>query len=218
MKLLLTSAGLTTEILRNKFCDLLPGEASNTKVVFIPTAAYAEEPSPAWMEEDINNLKLAGVNQIKLIDISKGSKSEWIETFYDSDVLWFEGGNTYHLLRWVKESGLIDDLEQLLKDRLYIGVSAGSIIAGPDISLNQDIFPEEEVLRIDNLTGLSLVKFAVVPHYLSESFPKSRDIEIRNIASRVNYPIYAIDDSAAILIQGPQVEIIGDGEFKKYVV
>lgn len=215
MKLLLTSAGITNSSIKKAFSELIGKNLNQCTVAFIPTAANVED-DVRWMKEDIKNLKTTGVKEIVMADIEKLPKKEWLSIIEKSDVIWFEGGNTYHLLYWVRESGLQEKLRELLESKLYIGVSAGSIIAGPDIKVNREIFPGEEEYRLDDLTGLNYVPFTVVPHFLSEDFIKARDEEIQKFTQEVSYPIYAIDNNTAIKVVDGREEIISEGKWKRY--
>ncbi|HDH31305.1 MAG TPA: hypothetical protein ENH26_00850 [Candidatus Wolfebacteria bacterium] len=216
MNLLLTSAGITNEAIKTVFSELAPKKLSECIVAFIPTAANMEE-DKSWMEEDIENFRKAGVKEVVMVDIENLKKDEWLPKLKLSDVICFGGGNTYHLLNWVRKSGLVDELKELLETRLYIGISAGSIISGPDVSYSEDIFPEEEKGELTDLSGLNYVPFIrVVPHYLSSLFSNKKDEDILEISKKLNYPIYAIDDNTAIAIKDGKEKIISEGKWKKY--
>ena len=58
------------------------------------------------------------------------------EIFEEADILFFEGGNTFHLMEWVSKSGLANLLPEFLKTKVYVGASAGSMILSPDLILN----------------------------------------------------------------------------------
>ncbi len=211
MKLFLTSGGLTTETLRMAFRAMLP---SNPRVVFVPTAAKLCEDA-SWLKDDIENVRLSGAT-VELVDISTASRGEWFGAIEAADSICFGGGNTYFLLDWVRRCGLESELSDLLHDRVYMGISAGSMIAGPSIESNSPIFPEEEEGKLENLTGLSLVSFAVVPHLNSQSFPNARSENIQQFARGVSYPIYALDDRSAIEFIDGRMRVVSTGEYKAY--
>jgi len=216
MKLLLTSGGITNESLKTAFSKLAPKNISECVLAFVPTAANIEE-DKSWMEEDIENFKKTGIKEIIMVDIENLKKEEWLSKFKISDIICFGGGNTYHLLNWVRKSGLAEELRELLKTRLYVGISAGSIIPGPDVSYNGDIFPEEEKADLTDLSGLNYVSFVVAPHYLSPHFSDTKDENLLELSKKLNYPIYALDDESAIVVEdGEQKEIISEGKWKRY--
>lgn len=212
MKLLLTSSGITNHSIADAFLSLVGKKASDITVGFIPTAAYVEE-DISWLDDDIQNIKKLGISNIKMVDIAKMDKEEWLSALEQSDVIWMNGGNTYYLLDWVRKSGLQKELPQLLETRLYIGSSAGSVIAGPDLEINK-LFPEEAEYRLTDVTGLGYVPFAVCPHLNSPFFKEPTEDDIKAFAETVPYPVYAIDDKTAISIVSGTVNVITEGTYK----
>ena len=213
MKLLLTSAGITNNSIKSAMADLIDKKLKDCIISFIPTAGNVgnDDKDDEWEDEDIEGFRKTGAEVI-MVDIEKLSKQEWLPILKKSDVICFGGGNLYHLLYWVKKSGLEKELKDLLESRLYIGVSAGSMITGPDVKINRDIFPEEESHRLDDLTGLKYVSFMIAPHFLSDWCSKLRHKEIKEFAKKVSYPIYAIDDNTAIKVINNKIEVVTEGK------
>lgn len=60
MKLLLTSAGITNESIKEALLSLLPKKIKECNLAFIPTAANVESGDKGWMIEDLNNLQKIG--------------------------------------------------------------------------------------------------------------------------------------------------------------
>lgn len=211
MRLFLTSSGLTNDSLRSAFFNLIAKEISSTKVAFIPTAASIYSDS-SWVQGDIDNLKRSGVTSIQTVDISKLPAKDALQYCLGADVIWLNGGNTYYLLEWIRRSGLADEFPSLLKDRIYVGVSAGSMVAGPSVESNTPLFPEEDDHKIDDLRGLDLVPFAVIPHLFSSWFPHSTPDNVEAFASKVSYPIYGIDDASAVEVIDGRIRVVSEGK------
>lgn len=211
MKLFLTSAGLTTNTLRTAFRALLP---ANPRIAFVPTAARVYQDT-SWLENDVGNVRAADI-KVNLIDISTAPKSEWLEALEAADAICFGGGNAYFLLDWIRRCGLGEMLPALLKSRVYMGISAGSMVAGPSIESNSPIFPEEDEGRIEDLRGLSLVPYAVVPHLNSVMFSHARHEYIRRFADSVTYPVFALDDQSAIEVVDGRTRIVSTGAYKAF--
>src|SRR5690606_38411043 len=148
---------------------------------FIPTAANIESGDKSWLIDDLNNFINAGF-EVDIVDISALPKKTWLPRLKSAEILFFGGGNTAHLMYWMKGSGLVDILPELLKTRIYGGISAGSCIAGPTIyNPVQNLFGEEYELEIKE--GLGLVNFQIIPHLNSPYFEKIRK-ENLEIASK----------------------------------
>ena len=128
MKLLLTSSGITNQSIADALFSLTEKKPEDTTLVFIPTAANVEAGDKSWLINDLLNLKKLNFKSIEITDISAVDEKIWKPSLEGADVLFFEGGNTYHLMNWVEKSGLKNELSEFLKDRVYVGLSAGSMI------------------------------------------------------------------------------------------
>jgi len=214
MKLLLTSAGLSNKSIVKSMEELLGKSAKGVKLAFIPTAANVEKGDKSWMIDDLNNFTKAGF-EVDVVDISAVSKSIWLPRLQSAEVLFFGGGNTFHLMHWVKQSGLQDVLVELLKTRIYAGISAGSCIAGPTIYNSvQNLFGEKYELEIKS--GLGLVDFQFIPHLNSPYFDKIRIENLSEASKLVEETVYALDDNSAIKIDGEKIEVVSEGVWKKF--
>jgi dipeptidase E len=80
------------------------------------------------------------------------------------DILCIEGGDPFYLLEQIQKTNCKETLRELAKTKTYIGSSAGSIIAGPDVSPAR----HEKGMTFPNLTdtkGLHLVDVVILPHW-----------------------------------------------------
>lgn len=214
MKLLLTSAGISNESIKNAFFDLVNKKPEDTSLAFIPTASNMEKGDKSWLIRDITNLKNLNLKSISIVDISAIPEKIWRPQIEESDVLFFEGGNTFHLMEWVNKSGLIKILPELLKTKVYVGVSAGSMIACPDLQINiNQVLYKEDLDRTENMNGVNLVNFYVIPHYNSNSFSKRTEDTVRSVAKNISNKVYALDDMSAIKIDNDDVTIISEGKY-----
>jgi len=216
MKLLLTSAGITNKSISEAFFKLVNKKPEDTALAFIPTAANIEDGDKDWFINDLLNLKKQNLKSIDIVDISALEKDNWLPRLRKADVLFFEGGNTYHLMRWLNKSGLTELLPEMLKDKVYVGLSAGSMVTGKDLALkiSQTVYGED-LDETEELKALSYVDFYFLPHLNSEWFPKVNEDEIKKVASNMKEKIYALDDDSALVVENGKVEIVSEG---KYIV
>ena len=61
--------------------------------------------------------------------------------------------------------------------------------------------------------GLGVVDFHLRPHLNSEDFPDMSLAAMERAAAKVDGPLYAIDDSSAIMVVDGRVEVISDGDW-----
>src|SRR3989338_9277042 len=214
MKLLLTSSGLANKSIIAALFELVGKPAGETNVVFIPTAADAEEDDKSWLIKDLVNIKNQNFKQIDIVDIAALPKEAWQPRLEHADILFFGGGHTRHLIHWFKKSGLADILPELLKTRVYVGISAGSIATGPSLALSSSTdapFDYNDDIPYDG-RGLHVVNFHVRPHFNSPDFPKERLEYLREKAKEVSEAIYCLDDQSALKVIDDNVEIVSEGE------
>ncbi len=214
MKLLLTSSGLTNTKIAEALFELTGKKPEDTSLVFIPTASNVEVGDKDWFISDLINLKKQNFKSIEITDISAVTEEIWRPSLERADVLYFEGGNSYHLMRWLNKSGLTSLFSELLRDKVYVGVSAGSMITGHDLDLklSQEIY-KEDMLETENLAGLNFVDFYFLPHLNAEWFENVRRENIEEVAKNINKTIYALDDNSALKIVDGKIEVVGDGEW-----
>lgn len=218
MKLLLTSAGLSNQSIIKGLQELVVKPFSELKIAFIPTAANLEEGDKQdWFIKDLINLKELKFNSIDIVDISALPKEIWLARLEEADIIYVEGGNTYHLIYWFNQSGLSEVIPELLKSRVYIGVSAGTLVATPSIlnSKSEEVFAEKIHQKISD-KGLSLFNYMVEPHINSVWFSESTFENLEKKSKDYKYPIYCLDDNSAIKIDGNKVELISEGEWKLF--
>ena len=145
----------------------LPKNVSQEEVVLIPSAAYAQgEGNYNWVyPQDIHPFK-----QIKsdytLLDITNHTnKEELKEMFKKVKVLIITGGDTFYLLRFIKQSGLDDIIKQKLREEedfvLFSGCS--SMIFSDDIEFSTP-FDSPKKGELESFEGLNIIPFRFLPH------------------------------------------------------
>lgn len=138
MKLLLTSGGFINRKIGEKFLEILDKPANEAKVLFIPTAAISDE-AKYYVEECKRELMEHGIIEANLYiyDFEYEMSEDEALTY---DVIYFPDGSTSHLLSRIRESGFNSIIESMIaNDKTYVGVSAGSIIMTPNISLENPL-------------------------------------------------------------------------------
>lgn len=214
MKLLLTSSGITNDSIAKALFELTEKHPQDTTVVFIPTASNVESWDKDWLITDLINLKKQKFKSIEITDISAVDEKIWRPSLERADVLFFEGGNTYYLMKWLNKSGLSKLLPVLLKDKVYVGVSAGSMVTNPDLILKlSKVIYEEDMIETEELSWLGFVDFYFLPHLNSQWFKKMRRENIEQAAQGLKKSIYALDDDSALKIVDDTIEVISEWEW-----
>jgi dipeptidase E len=220
MKYLLTSAGIKNTSIHDALVDLLGKPIAEARALCIPTALYpfpggfsmvyrfisGTSPSPlcglGW--ESLGVLELTALPSIEA--------QSWIAAVQEADALLVAGGDVWYLCRWMRESGL-GELLPSLRETVYVGVSAGSMVTAPVFGETYD--DPDRPFVID--TGLGLVDFALLPHLDHEHHPESSTARVERMAAEVPVPTYAIDDQTAIKVSDAgTVEVVSEGHWKRF--
>lgn len=179
-----------------KVGTLLSDEVEGKNVVFIPTASinegykgYVSSARKLWKKMNVN---------ISELEISTSSEDEIRKTFENADILYFTGGNTFFLIDQLRKTGTDELVKKHLNDgKLYVGESSGAIVCAKELSYIKSMDEVPEDFSQEDYSGLGLIDFFVVPHYLCPPFTKcSKKI-------LVEYPdlnIEAITNSEAIVV------------------
>lgn len=217
MKLLLTSAGITNKSIAKALFELVGKKPEDTFISFIPTAANFEKADKGWLIEDLWNLKNLKLKGIDIVDISALPQEIWLPRLETADVLFFSGGNTPHLMFWIEKSGLAKLLPELLKTRVWAGISAGSIVTNPTLALsNKDkrIYYEQST-GYKSEKGLGLVDFYCRPHLNAPHFPHVNEAYLREIKKDIPFTLYGLDDQSALKVTDGEVEVVTEGQYLK---
>jgi len=128
---------------------------NRTRVVFVPYALYERR---AYCAQAESRLRKLGLEFTSVHDVSNASRE--IE---DSQIIFVGGGNTFRLLHELQKKHLIEPIRHAVgSGALYIGSSAGSIVACPSLKTTKDM----PVVQPMSFEALGLVPFQISPHFL----------------------------------------------------
>lgn len=184
--------------------NLIKEDIEMKNIAFIPTASI-HEGYTGYVGSAKKLLKKMGANLTEL-DISKESHSIIKLVFKNADVIYFTGGNSFFLMDQLRKTGadklLIDELNA---GKLMIGESAGAIVCAPTLSYieRMDEKPTDYSQKDD--TGLHLVNFYVLPHYLTAPFKKVT-AKILDEFSTLN--ICPINNQQAIIVKDQSSTVV----------
>ncbi|MGD0576549.1 MAG: Type 1 glutamine amidotransferase-like domain-containing protein, partial [Candidatus Staskawiczbacteria bacterium] len=92
--------------------------------------------------------------------------------------------------------------------KVYVGSSAGSIVAGRSIQTAEWI-GDRNTVHLKDLRGLNIVPFDIFCHYRPE-YAEIIKQKIKNPKKRAKR-LKIITDQQAILVQGKETDLIGEG-------
>jgi len=219
MKFLLTSAGIKNTSIRNALVELLGKPIAESSALCIPTAIYPFSVGPFMAYRFISGTTTTPLTELgwkslgvlELTALPSIKRENWVAPVEETDALLVFGGDVLYLCRWMRESGLADLLPSL-RETVYVGISAGSMVTAPVFGETYNDPNTPFVIA----KGLGLVDFALLPHVDHEDHPESSMAKVERMAAEVPVTTYAIDDETAIKVVNGTVEVISEGHWKLF--
>ncbi len=220
MRLLLTSAGVKNESIYTALVDLLGKPITDSSALCIPTASYANSGGAgrAWSfiagrepRSPMCELGWKSLGVLELTALPSIAAERWVPVVREADALLVNGGDPLYLCHWMRESGLADLLPSL-RETVYVGLSAGSMVMAPRIG--EDFVGWTPPAGGDDTLGV--VDFAIFPHLDHEDLPDNSMAGAERWAARLPAPGYAIDDQTAISVVDGKVEVVSEGHWKLF--
>jgi dipeptidase E len=220
LKLLLTSAGIKNTSIHDALVDLLGKPIAESSALCIPTAGYGSlygSPAGVWRfisgqsAQPMCELGWKSLGVLELTALPSIDQERWLSWVRDTDVLLVNGGDALYLYHWMRQSGLADLLPSL-RETVYVGFSAGSMVMTPRIG--EDFVCWKPPTGDDRTLGV--VDFSIFPHVDHEDLPENTMAEATRWAAGIPGPAYAIDDETAIKVTDGTVEIVTEGHWKLF--
>lgn len=201
MKLILSGGGKgkQTEEIDSLFFELV----KNGKVVFIPHSRKKEEfeSSLNWITENLF-LPFEHTN----FEMWTNLENKSIGDLEGVQGIIIGGGNTFRLLKELKDSKFIETLRKFIKnDRVVYGISAGAIILTKSIITAEPL--DENKIGLVDLEGMNLLNERDIFCHYEEKYDK----EISKIIEKENTEIIGLPEGSGIYLENSSKKIIGSG-------
>jgi dipeptidase E len=173
--------------------------AKGTHMLFVPTAAYGEGWSPDY-ETDILPFEQDGLT-VELFDLVDKSTEQVKDALERAHIVYISGGNTFYLLKHMRESGFYSHvIERVHAGLVYMGSSAGSVVATGDIAYASPV--DDPAMGGPNLdtTGLGLFADPILPHMDHPDFAPHVHKIMANM-QRNGQSFCGLNDSQALVIE-----------------
>ena len=214
MKLLLTSSGITNESIARALSELAERPLSELSIIHIPTAANTGSDDKSWIIDNLVDLQKQHFKSIDILDVAGVPPEVWKPRLQATDIISFGGGDEQYLAKVFREIGMKEFLLSLPDTKVYMGTSAGSMVAGQYLpySLLKMVYPEEDFGDLLE-SPMGFYDFTFIPHLNSEWFTHVRKETLDEIKDKLEHSAYATDDQTAIKIVNGKVEIVGSGDY-----
>ncbi|MBQ8604320.1 MAG: Type 1 glutamine amidotransferase-like domain-containing protein [Oscillospiraceae bacterium] len=200
----LTSNGLTSEKLQTEFKKAI--ENTGNKCVVIPTAMEKDKDKDIWLEE--TRQELAGFG-LECDYFYFGT--DYNEKLADYDIIYICGGNVFYLMQMIKQCCAEEILAKAAREKIIVGVSAGSLIMQADLVLIRDLIPRmNKRVKLKDLTALNLTNgLEHLPHRaryteIIDAFEK----RVKTYQRKAGHEVICLEDGQGIIIEGETHRII----------
>lgn len=173
MRVMLTSCGIETKLIKELFLKMLGKAPFAAKALFIPTAAIDAD-AIGVLPKCMDDLLKCGIlkENIKVFDLHRNMLATELQSF---DVIYLCGGNTSYLLNRINKTGFRRTLLSYIQNNGFvIGVSAGSLIFANNLSENLGLLTTKMSVHCENSSIIGHVHF-----------PLPENIELSNTAAMI---------------------------------
>lgn len=226
MRLILNGGGSDLQI--KESVELFAREVNGGKVLYIPLAwenGKIEE-CINWFRGQVSGFGITDIEQI--LDPNDLTKEKLKET----RGVFIGGGNSYKLLKLLKETQAFENLKEYIANGgLIMGGSAGALIFGEciDTCLKDELVikscNDENKVELKDTKGFNCISgFSILPHY--KKLPEQYiDTQKRvNKLLKQGYKLVCLPEETSLWINGNQITIVGqksaevfDGKNKKII-
>lgn len=212
MKLLLASQGFLTREIANEV-QAVVGKNLNEINIAIVNESYLEldrDKDKRWVIKELDCLEKYIGGRIDFIDFKRLSKDEISKRIDQADLIYFVGSKQNVLARIIREYDLKDIIEKMIKNKVVMGTSAGSIIWGKQIE-SEIYFKERYNKNVKDIVDrdYGIVDFNIIPHYLRKGREKWNQEFLSRTLKDEKFPIYAINDNQMISYVDGKIRFIG---------
>ena len=183
-------------------------------LLYIPLAMeeYRYDSCLEWIKKEMS---LINVTNIEMVTSGKELSEKNLE---DYCAIYIGGGNTYKLLKDIKESNSFEKIQKYINnDGIIFGGSAGAIIFGKDIDSCRTQDPNNVELKdtkgFDVLHGYSLL--CHLNRNDKVKFDRDKNSAYLLEFSKNNKTIYLPDDDT-IFVNNNEITIIGNSDYRIY--
>lgn len=216
MRLLLCGGGSGEQTIdaNNKFNEII----DHTKPLLYVPLAMDEDSHPYdgcfdWISSELSSVDIPKIEMVRSFEELAN------KNYNDYCAIFIGGGNTYKLLKGIKDSGSFDKIVKYIDNGgIIYGGSAGAIIFGYDIdsclTMDSNDVKLEDTKGFDVLNGKSI--FA---HYTNEKTPEAHEKFKKYL---LNYSlskeeVIALPEEDTIFINGDNIVILGNRPYYKFI-
>ena len=165
MRLFLNGGGSGTQITSaiermNEIID------HNKPLLYVPLAMdedeYPYDGCHEWISSQLANVSIPSIDMVRTFEELAN------KNYNDYSAIFIGGGNTYKLLKGLKESDAFKKIQEyIINDGIVFGGSAGSVIFGKDINIVASM--DSNDVDLNDTAGFNTINgVSIFPHYTNK--------------------------------------------------
>ncbi len=216
MRLLLCGGGSGEQTIdaNNKFNEII----DHTKPLLYIPLAMDEDKHPydgclEWITEELANVDIPKIEMVRTFN-ELASKN-----YNDYCAIFIGGGNTYKLLKGIKDSGSFDKIKKYIDNGgIIYGGSAGAIIFGYDI--NSCLSMDSNDVNLEDTKGFNVLNGkSIFAHYTNEETPEAHERFKQYLLSYSlsKEDVIALPEEDTIFINDDGIVILGNRPYYEFI-
>lgn len=160
-----------------------------------------QKPTP-WIDKDREAFMSLGF-KVKVIDIQGKIPKQLTDELEGCTIIFVAGGNTFYLLQEAQKSGFLDIVHSKVENGcVYIGSSAGSVLATQDVAYVSDFDMLSDAPDLQGTKGLGLTDIEPQVHIGDDKSFRKKTISFIKRFNSISKRILLRDDQALIIKDG----------------
>lgn len=206
MRLILCGGGWAEKtVIPNKLFESLIDD--KRPILYIPIARNPVDDGydscKTWLSGELGKIKHGPIDMVNSADEIFGRNMN------DYAAVFIGGGNTYKLLKELKDTGVFNVLQKYVdKGGLVYGCSAGALIFGSDI--DSCLYMDPNDVKLEDTAGFNCMFGAsFAAHYTNKNETKTETATNYLTQYSCNEPVIALPEEDSLYINGDMVQVIG---------
>jgi dipeptidase E len=168
---------------------------SSKRVLFVPFALYDREAYAAQARKRFEPMGYA-LDSVHEVPDAKNAINR-------AEAIFIGGGNTFRLLHSLYQADLLLPIRTRVKEgMLYIGSSAGAVVAAPTIKTTNDM----PIVQPPSFDSLALISFQINAHYLdpdpnSTHMGETREVRINQFLEENETPVVGLREGCMVRVE-----------------
>jgi len=205
MSMLLTSAGVLDGAAHDALLELLGKPISESTTVVLLDAMLPFPGDKGGMLDHVQQYRSLGWAECDVLTLTSGPASGIEARLRAADVIFAYGGTNHWLAHTWRATGLAPALRELIDTKVYVGMSAGSMIFSTLHAAAVEALDDHEevaMLELESVgPALPLFDWFFFAHLGADYFPHATDEWAQQTATRLGGEAWFLSDGSALVLR-----------------